>query len=192
MGMAEQRALAKAENARNDEEAILAAARAGDPAALGHLYEFYVRPVFRYLHSQISDTADAEDVTSQTFLSAFEALPRYRHQGHFAAWLFTIARRKATDHFRRRRAQIDFDDLAMPADGPDPASHVIRSQDLQDLSKRIKALSHEEQDILLLRYVADLSFADIGALIGKSEEAAKKSLYRLLARLRGQMENDHG
>ena len=73
--MAELPGPSEVKNAENDEEGTLAAARAGDPAALGRIYERYVRPVFRYLHSQIGDTADAEDVTSQTFLSALEAVP---------------------------------------------------------------------------------------------------------------------
>ena len=134
----------------------------------------------------------AEDLTSKTFLSALEALPRYRHRGRFAAWLFVIARRKALDYFRQRRPQVDLDNLPLRADGADPAGQGIQAQHWQDLSQRIAALSDEEQDLLRLRYVADLSFAEIGAILGKSEQAAKKSLYRLVSRLQHQMENDHG
>ena len=190
--MAEDRRVAGAPDADEDEEATVIAAQGRDPVALTRLYERYVRPVYRYLFSQIGDTAAAEDLTSQTFLSALEALPRYRHRGRFAAWLFVIARRKALDYFRRRRPQVDLDTLPLRADGADPASQVIQSQHWQDLSQRIAALSDEEQDLLRLRYVADLSFAEIGAILGKSEQAAKKSLYRLVSRLQNQMENDHG
>jgi len=190
--MAEDRRVAEAQDAHEDEEATVIAAQGRDPAALTLLYERYVRPVYRYLYSQIGDPADAEDLTSQTFLSALEALPRYRHRGRFAAWLFVIARRKALDYFRLHRPQVDLDGLPVHADGADSAGHVIQSQHWQDLSQRIAALTDEEQDLLRLRYVADLSFAEIGAILGKSEQAAKKSLYRLLSRLQNQMENDHG
>jgi len=192
VGMAEDRRVIEAPDAHEDEEATVIAAQGRDPAAVTRLYERYVRPVYRYLYSQIGDAADAEDLTSQTFLSALEALPRYRHRGRFAAWLFVIARRKALDYFRRRRPQVDLDGLPLRADGADPASQVIQSQRRQDLSQRIAALSDEEQDLLRLRYVADLSFAEIGAILGKNEQAAKKSLYRLLSRLQNQMENSHG
>jgi RNA polymerase sigma-70 factor (ECF subfamily) len=192
LGMAEDRRVAEAQDAHEDEEATVIAAQGRDPVALTLLYERYVRPVYRYLYSQIGDPADAEDLTSQTFLSALEALPRYRHRGRFAAWLFVIARRKALDYFRRNRPQVDLDTLPLRADGADPAGQVIQSQDWQGLSQRIAALSDEEQDLLRLRFVADLSFAEIGAILGKREQAAKKSLYRLLSRLQNQMENDHG
>ncbi|HLB64071.1 MAG TPA: sigma-70 family RNA polymerase sigma factor [Anaerolineales bacterium] len=175
-----------------DEESILAAARRRDAAAIAQLYQRYVRPIYRYLYSRVGNSADAEDLTSQTFLSALEGLPRYRHKGRFAAWLFTIAHRRAMDHFRRHRPQVDFDDRSIPADGPDPDGQVIQTEAREDLSRRIGALSEWDQELLRLRYVADLSFAEIGAVLGKSEEAAKKSLYRLLATLQEKMEADGG
>jgi len=190
--MAEDRSLAEAPESFDEEEATVVAAQDLDPVALTRLYEHYVRPVYRYLYSKVGDAADAEDLTSQTFLSALEALPGYRHRGRFAAWLFVIARRKALDHFRRRRPQDDLDGLQLHADGADPTGQVIQAQHWQDLSQRIAALSDAEQDLLRLRYVADLSFAEIGATLGRSEGAAKKSLYRLLSRLQNEMENDHG
>src|SRR3990172_10111917 len=90
-----------------DEESILAAARRRDAAAIAQLYQRYVRPIYRYLYSRVGNSADAEDLTSQTFLSALEGLPRYRHKGRFAAWLFTIAQRRATEHFPRHPPQVD-------------------------------------------------------------------------------------
>jgi RNA polymerase sigma-70 factor (ECF subfamily) len=56
-----------------------------DPAAFGQLYNHYVQPVYRYLYSRAGTTHDAEDLTSQTFMAAFEYLPRYRERGQFAA-----------------------------------------------------------------------------------------------------------
>lgn len=81
----------------------VSAARLGDADAIAWLYQRYVDRVYRYLHSQVQDDAEAEDLTSQTFLTALESLPRYRHRGRFASWLFAIAHNKAADHFRRRR-----------------------------------------------------------------------------------------
>jgi RNA polymerase sigma-70 factor (ECF subfamily) len=176
----------------DDEAELVAAARAGEADAFARLYRQYVRPVYRYHYSRVGDAADAEDLTSRTFLAALEALPRYRHRGRFAAWLFAIAYRKAMDHFRSRREQSSLDDRAMPGDGSDPIGHVIRAQALDHLSRRIDALPNEQQELLRLRYVADLSFAEIGEALGKSEEAAKKSLYRLVAALQEKMEADSG
>ncbi len=175
-----------------DEATVVAAARAGDAAAFARLYGQYVRPIYRYLYSRVGDDADAEDLTSRTFLAALEALPRYRHRGRFAAWIFSIAYRKAMDHFRSRRAQSPLDDVFMTGEGPDPAGQMIQAQALNDLARRIDGLSDDQQELLRLRYVADLSFAEIGDALGKSEDAAKKALYRLLATLQERMEADGG
>jgi RNA polymerase sigma-70 factor (ECF subfamily) len=61
-----------------------------------------------------------EDLTAQVFLEALQGLPRYRHRGHFAAWLFTIARRRAVDHYRRQVVLLPWDDALIPAGEDDP------------------------------------------------------------------------
>jgi RNA polymerase sigma factor (sigma-70 family) len=72
-----------------------------EPQAFGALYDRYVQSIYRYLVSRLRDGEVAKDLTSQTFLTAFEAFPRYRHNGHFPAWLFSIARSKLVDHLRK-------------------------------------------------------------------------------------------
>ena len=94
---------------QQDPEAALVAAAKRDPAAFGKLYDRYVQPLYRYLYSRIGSQADAEDITSQTFLAALEGLPRYHHRGYFSTWLFSIARNKAADHFRRQQKQAPLD-----------------------------------------------------------------------------------
>ena len=91
-----------------DEIRIIKATRQ-DPKVFGELYKLYVEQVFRYLFSRIGNVHEAEDVTAQTFLAAFESFDKFRQDGHFASWLFGIARNKAMDHFRRlyRSTQMD-------------------------------------------------------------------------------------
>lgn len=77
-----------------DELALVQAARR-DPRLFGELYLRYVERVFRYLYSRVGSVPEAEDLTSQTFLAALESFARLRQDGHFAPWLFAIARSKA-------------------------------------------------------------------------------------------------
>ena len=74
-----------------DEAKEVADART-DPRAFGVLYDRYAPKIYRYLLSRLGSVEDARDVTSQTFLTAFETFPRYKHEGYFSAWLFSIAR----------------------------------------------------------------------------------------------------
>jgi hypothetical protein len=77
-----------------------------DPVAFGRLYNLYVQPIYRYLYSQVGTVHDAEDLTSQTFMTAYESLTRYRERGFFSAWLFRIARSRLIDHFRGRSREV--------------------------------------------------------------------------------------
>lgn len=159
-----------------------------DPLAFAQLYDHFSKPIYRYLYSRVGNQADAEDLTAQTFLTALEKLPRYRERGHFKAWLFTIARNKAMDHFRRKHPEVLLDVAEIQTEQNDMLAVVIQDEQIQQLSALIKCLDEDEQELLRLRYVADLSFAEMAALLGKRQDAVKKSLYRLQARLQGQLE----
>lgn len=172
---------------KSDEARMIQAARQ-DPKAFGELYLLYVEQVFRYLCSLLGNVQEAEDVTAQTFLTAFESFDRFRKDGRFAPWLFTIARNKAMDHFRSRKNLGALNEAESVPVEDDPLSGVIQSEQAAALSKLIRSLPQEEQELLRLRYLAEMSFAEIGHLIHKNEDAVKKSIYRLLARLQSRPE----
>lgn len=159
--------------------------------AFSCLYDRYVQSVYRYVNSCLRDPCDAEEVTAQTFLTAFEAFPRYHHKGYFAAWLFSIARSRLVDCVRREHRQIPLEDLDLPVAVDDPLQHMVHSERVTVLRTRLASLTEEERELLRLRFAADLRFADIARLLGQSEDAVKKSLYRLIARLQHQMEVSH-
>ena len=183
--------MASIDTYKETDEASLVAAARRDPRAFGSLYALYVQPLFRYLYSRIGGVPEAEDVTAQTFLAALEAFGRYRHDGHFAAWLFSIARYKAADYFRQQNKQVPLEDAESVAADSDLLQGAIHRERSAALARLVSALPEEDRDLIRLRYVAELSFSEIGRLLGRSEDAAKKALYRLLARLQSQLENPH-
>lgn len=169
---------------------IIAAARQ-DPRVFGELYSLYAQPVFRYLYSRIGSFPEAEDATAQTFLAALERFPKYRHDGYFASWLFSIARNKAIDYFRQQRKQTPLDEAEHIPTEANLLQQVIQTERTTALLKFIGALPEKEQELIRLRYVAELSFAEIGHLLRQKEDTIKKSLYRSLARLKVQLEDSH-
>jgi RNA polymerase sigma-70 factor, ECF subfamily len=166
------------------DDALLIEAAQRNPAAIAPLYRRYVTRVYRYLYSRVGNISDAEGLTSQVFLDALRGLPRYRHRGNFAGWLFTIARRRAANHYRRQPAMLDVDEAPIPSDEPDPLTQVIQSDALRQLGSLIAQLDTRDQELLRLRYAAGLTFAQIAAAVGRNQGAVKMAMQRLLARLR--------
>lgn len=177
----------KKTNHQIDELRIIKTARQ-DSRAFGELYKLYVEQVFRYLYSRLGNRHEAEDATAQTFLAAFESFKKLRHDEHFAPWLFTIARNKVMDHFRQRKNTSSLDEAAEITADNDPVNTLIHSEQTEALSKLIQALPEEDRELLRLRFLADMSFPQIAQFLHRNEEAVKKSIYRLLARLHSQLE----
>jgi RNA polymerase sigma-70 factor (ECF subfamily) len=177
---------------QQDDEAQMIAAAKADPQGFAKLYDRYAPNIYRYLLSRLGNVAEAQDITSQTFLLAFEMFPRYRHTDYFSAWLFTIARNRYVDCLRRNKNRPE----PLPEGLGDPQEgllqQVIRSERCSALRQRIRGLPEEEQEILRLRFVANLSFAEMASILKRKEDAVKKTVYRLLARLKYQMEDEYG
>ncbi len=175
-------------NPMTDEIRIIQAAKQ-DPRVFGELYKLYVEQVFRYLYSKIGNLHDAENITSQTFLAAFESFDKFRQDGHFASWLFGIARNKAMDHFRRLYRSTQMDGFSEgPAEDNTLAGIIKTEQQEEALSKLIQALPKEDRELIRLRFLAEMSFPEIARFLHRNEAAVKKSIYRLLARLHSQLE----
>lgn len=164
-----------------------------DPAAFARLYDRYLLNVYRYLFSKVGERSDAEDLTSQVFLAALEAFPRYKHKGYFKAWLLSIARHKAADYYRNRPQEIAIDlTPGLASDRPQPLEQVIQSDELRCLADMIAQLGEEERELLHLRFAAQLSFSEISHVLKRKESAVKMALYRLLERLEVQLEAKDG
>jgi RNA polymerase sigma-70 factor (ECF subfamily) len=158
-------------------------------AAFTELYRRYSGRLYRYLRSCVADDADAEDLTAQVFTAALENLPHYHERGGLAAWLFRIARNKTADFYRRRRPQLSLEEADLyPGTGPDPLDEVERAQALETLARRLRELPGDQAELLRLRYAADLSFDEIGALLGRNPAAVKMALHRLLRKLQAKWE----
>jgi RNA polymerase sigma-70 factor (ECF subfamily) len=160
-----------------------------DPCAFAGLYDRYLRQVYRYLYSRVGDRYAVEDLTSQVFLAALEAFPRYQHDGHFAAWLMGIASRKLADYYRESASQVPLEHAqTVPAPDENPLEKLVRSEEMSRLAHLVGGLKDPERELLNLRFAARLSFLEIARLLKRKESAVKMALYRLLERLERQME----
>ena len=154
------------------------------------LYHRNATQVFYYLYSRVRNVADAEDLTSQTFLTALEDLSKLRDPLKFTPWIFTIARNKAFDFFRKsqRRPIADFDEELDQTKIVGGELSQADQDRLCDLERLISRLNPIDQEYLRLRIVAELPFGEIAAILNEPETRIKKKYYRLLERLQAQVE----
>jgi RNA polymerase sigma-70 factor (ECF subfamily) len=173
------------------EDALILEAMKGDPPALAAVYDFYARRIFRYFYSRVENSADADDLTAQTFLSVIEALPRYQLRGQFTAWIFQIARSKIMDFFRRNHSKVQKEAGLSGIVFDETLEKVIQGQTVETLRLMIQLLDEDERELLRLRFVVDLSYVEIAELLGRKEDAVRKSVNRIIERLYARMEAEH-
>ncbi len=177
-------------NVENDAALVRAAKR--NRSAFAVLYRRYVDQIYRYIYSRVGRKADAEDLTARVFTEALEGLDGYREQGEFSAWLFTIAHRRVVDHYRQKRPTQPLNEaLDRIGDAPNPLAQVVRSERLEHLAKLVKALDEEKQELLRLRFAGELTYREIGEIVGRSEAAVKMAVHRLLRRLEEAWEDEN-
>jgi len=156
-----------------------------DEDAFAELYRRYVPRVYRYHMAHTGNVKDAEDLTSQTFISALEGLKSYRGDGSFAAWILGIASKKRLMFFRGRKPEVPLDDalhLPSPSLPTDRAAH--QRLRLESLARALKTISPERAEAVVLSYFGGLSNQEIGATLRKSEAAVKMLVSRGLQDLR--------
>jgi RNA polymerase sigma-70 factor (ECF subfamily) len=177
-----------AELTQVDVEAMVRDARAGDPHALGQLYDTYRDRVARFATGRLGNAEKAEDVTSETFEAVLRNLGAYRPGTDFEAWLFTIAHRRVADHFRRssRRREVELDESVQPAVGG-PEDAVLLAERRAEVAGAFRRLRPDQQEVLALRVLGELSAAQAGAVLGKSEGAVRVAQHRALLSLREEM-----
>ncbi len=165
---------------------VIDRARSGDRAAFGELYDTHVDAVYRYVLYRVREPSDAEDLTSEVFTRAFANIHRYRWQGKsFLAWLYTIARNAVTDRRRRERPTVDLDDAyGVAEEGPTAHDRAVRGEQVDALRGAVKHLTTEQQEVLVLRFVENMSSRQVAKVLGKNEGAIRALQFRALGRLR--------
>ena len=178
-----------------NEEEILSLASQGDRDAFGQLYERYMERIFNYVYYRTGNTHDAEDLTARVFQRAMNHIQKYTDRGvPFSAWLYRIAHNLVANWHRdrSRKQEIPLDDLPiLPTKGDHPEKNLVRSQEQDSLLRMIRKLPAERQNLLILKFVEDMSNAEIGAIMGRSEGAVKSLYHRTLLALRDQLEDQN-
>ena len=156
--------------------------------AFAELYEHYLPKVFRYISYQVGDMDLAEDLTSSVFEKALTRLDSYRsNKASFSTWLMTVARNTVIDHYRVKSRKITVSieetfDIASKEISPE--EKVIKKEELKSLDTYLRELSQQEQEIISLKFGAELNNREIAKMLGLSESNVGTKLYRTIRKLR--------
>ncbi len=179
------------ETALDEERALSARACSGDRAAYAELYQRYVVKIYRYIYFKVGSRDETEDLTSQTFLKAWDAIGDYEWRNHpFGAWLFRIAHNLVVDHHRARRDHVTLDDATPQLEGRTSRDALRPEQVLGEMitmervRRAIGRLTEEQQQVLILRFFDELSTGEVAEIMGKNSGAIRGLQFRALSALR--------
>jgi len=160
------------------------------------LYEEYMPKVYRHIYYRVNNTQVAEDLTSTAFEKALTNFGKFSSdRASFSTWIFSIARNVVIDHYRvqgRRRQILSLEETTeadqVVSGDLSPEEELLKSEERQRLQVCLAGLSHEEQEIISLKFGAELTNRQIAKMLGLSESNAGTKLYRAVRKLRDSFE----
>lgn len=163
-------------------------AKRGDSEAFGELYERYAPKIFRFVYASLNNRWDAEDITEEVFIRTWRSLDSYNESGFpFSAFIYRIARNIMIDQYREDRRgepEVSIDDHAGLESGHDPTDRFEQKLEHIQLLKAVQQLRKEYQEIIILRFMSELSAEEIAEITGQSIGSIRVLQHRALNALK--------
>ena len=163
---------------------LIERARRHDLEAFSQLYGENFERVFRYIKFKVGSQLEAEDMTQQVFVRAYEALPTFKDVS-FTGWIMRIAHNLVIDYLRKRskRKTVCIDELPLASD-ENPVLAAEQKFDTGRVKESLRRLTPAQQEVIALRFASELSIAEAARILGKSEGAVKALQHSALETLR--------
>ena len=184
---------------QNDEKLILDYLN-GEENAFGVLTEKYLKKIFNFTYRIVGNRAEAEDVTSETFLKVWRNLRKFKKNLSFKTWIFRIARNSAIDHIRKRKNVVfsDFEnedgnnyfEETLEDPGPSAPELIEKVEDKKFIENIINQLPAIYREVLLLRLNNDFTFEEMSNILDKPLDTVKSQHRRALIKLKKILENN--
>lgn len=156
----------------------------GEASAFGLLYDRFQPQIYRFIYLKVSHREEAEDLTHQVFLSAWQNISNYEHLGFpFSSWLYSIARNKVIDHYRAQKTNLNIESLEIIDNSENPHEKIDKHFNIKNIEKALKKLNSIDQDIILMRYVNELSVRETAKILNKSEISIRLLQHRAIKKL---------
>ena len=166
---------------------LISRARGGDREAFGALVEQYRDNVYRLAYRMCGNAYDADEAAQEAFVAAWRALPNFRGDAKFSTWLYRLTTNAAIDVMRRekRHQTVGDGEMVDVADDADsPQETVERTEQQEAVQKALSTLSEEYREVLLLRYMEELDYAEIAEVLQLPSGTVKSRINRAKAALK--------
>lgn len=174
-----------------EEQKLIKNAIKGESEAFGLLYDEHLSPIYRFIFLKVGNKADAEDICHQVFLNAWQNIGSYRFQGFpFSSWLYKIAANAVVDHWRGKKPNISIDLVSENLFSENPALEEFLDQktDIAFIGKALKQLEPDQQNVIIMKFIEELSNKEIAYILAKSEGAVRVIQHRALKQLKKLLE----
>lgn len=174
------------------EEKLIKDAIKGEASAFGLLYDRYQPKIYRFIYLKVSHREEAEDLTHQVFLNAWEKIEYFQfkeNSSYFSGWLYQIARNKIIDYYRTRKNNADISKIQAIDEKNRPENEFEKKLNFKKIKKAIFLLNPNEQDVIIMRFIEELSPKEISKALDKSEVSIRIIQHRAVKKLKNILNN---
>lgn len=174
-----------------DERALVIQAQQGDTSAFRQLYEHYKDRIYSLIYYSLKDPHAAEDVLQTVFVKVFQALPLFRLESGFLTWVYRVALNECKNRKRRRRIFVPIGEVEEVWNRHDPGVLPDVQHASEQMQQKVRLavlnLKPKLRTVIALRYIEDLSYEEIAAILGSSPGTVASRLHRALAALEAKL-----
>lgn len=177
-------------HANTPDAELIVRAKAGDHSAVTQIYERYAPAIYRYIYFRVREVDLAEDIQADVFLRMLEGIQRYEERGWpISAWLYRIAHDRTVDMLRRRHKHhhVPYETWEGSCDGPE--LEIDAQLEHEELRETLDDLTNEQRQVILMRFMADMSVQEVAACLGRTEGSVKALQHRGLQSLARRLES---
>ncbi len=170
-----------------DEELLIQKAKKGEREAFGTLYDHYMPNIYRFIFFKIGTKHEAEDLTHQVFSQAWENMERYEPRGFpLSSWLYRIASNTVIDYYRTFKNNLQIENIPEETFAHDPSFEKDFDDRLsiERIRKALKTLESDQQNVIIMKFVDQLSNKEIAKALEKTEGAIRVIQHRALKQLK--------
>lgn len=173
---------------------LIARAKEGDKRAYGKLFRLCYKDIYDYILRRVGNVHDAEDLTMDVFTKGYTGVTSFEERGHSVrAWFYRIAHNSVVDHFRVRRESVDIDEIPAFASEEEAIEDVLSaSAEMERLYREVVRLPPAQAEVLLLRFMKDLSVSETAEVLGKKEVTVRALQFKGIKNLRKRVAGTQG